>query len=504
MTFSLLSLAIFGITAAIIYKNARKGYKHGLSRSLIRLATLLFCAVFSSVLSVWLAKLCGDLIFPTVLRLRWLKILSVKLTMLQEVVHLLLNMLLSLIFYLPLFYLMRLLVSCLFRLITKIAMGKAGARAKKIVYYLSEDAPYYVRSDRSWGAVVGVLSGLIVSIVVFMPLTGLLKTGQSVADVLENMDEIPAVTKIEESKGMKLLDRYADDASSTILYSCGGKVLYNLTVRTSMYGQTTYLNKEIDTIKAIDVWEIKEEMQDSTTITAQNAQMLEDALDDAQPSLALKLLMTDVVQEASEKWLGHEAYFGVERPSLGKYEAMDDFLDTILYICSTTSVETCDADMRTVINIIELMYDYPVLFDNNDYVTFIREFAESDAIQRLEEELSKNPRMDKAYLVVDDLMMNVIAREVQKNKYTPEQRSRLYRGLADALRDSQHLGGSVKTLAISRSVSEQFSTYGLYLPEQLEERVARSLSENIAVDDTLSEREIEEYFSQIAKPAKNY
>ena len=229
MTFTLLSVVIIGVTTAIIYKQTRKGYKHGLSRSLTHLATLLCCAIFSAPISTLLAKLVGKLLFEWLSKKGLFDFMDGALERLDMVAQLLLTMILSVVLYLPVFLLVKFLMIRLFRLLTGImlARSKRGVK-KKEPQYLSEEAPFYVRHDQKIATGVGAFTGLLIAVVLFMPLIGILETTD---DIVDTVVEMTHNETLPEKEAVKLLDKYANDAGATVMRACGGRVLYDMTAR---------------------------------------------------------------------------------------------------------------------------------------------------------------------------------------------------------------------------------------------------------------------------------
>lgn len=493
MSFSLLSVAIFGITAATIYRQTRKGYKHGASRSLISSATLIFCAVFSSVISVLLAKIFGTPISELLRTLGLFDILPSDLSMLSEALVLLVMMLIPLILYLPIFYLLKALVSWIIRIVCAAMTKKTVSRGS--AEFFSEDTPFYVRKDKHIGAVIGAISGLITAIVVFMPLSGLLKTGNEILGIVkQNTSE----TGYSLPSELDLIEHYSNDTAINVIHSCGGGTLYDLTTRASVHGYSTNLNKEIKVLKEIDVTKITQEFQATGTDG-----ILETARSYSRKSLALKLLMTEVIKGASTSWLEGNAYLDVPRPSLGNYKAIDDFFDSVLYVCTSTSVKTIDDDLETVISLVELIGEYQSLFFQNDYTTFMKEFVEGNALQRIEDILSRNPHMQQLGLQLDSVVMNVVAEELASSKYADGSADRIYKSIASVLSDARGLRDSVKITAIANSLTESFEENGIYMPVQIQNRIATILSKNLQSGETVNIEDVEALFTQFTEDYVN-
>ena len=502
MSFSLLSVTIIGISAAIIYKEIRKGYKHGLLRSLINLATLIFCAVFSSIVSTIVASMVGDALLKVLTKQGVIDALVSPFSLMVGVAEMLAKMILSLILYLPIFYTMKSIISRPIKIVCAIIAKKWSLKRRKNSppEYLSEDAPFYIVHDKKIGAAVGVLSGFILAIIVFMPLMGLLNSTTDVLDVAQEFAEIPA---LEEAEWVKLVDKYSNDISGTVLQACGGRGLYNLTARTTIQGQTTYLNKEIEVIRSLGIKKLMNEAQEAGSFGADNIQMIEKLVDGLDESLAMKLLMTNFLSDAAESWMGYQPYLGIERPHLATNRAVDEFLDSVLYVCSTTTIKTYDADVRTIISLIKIFGENQEAFNTNDYQVIMETFVEGGLLYSIEEELYKNPHMNLVNLAIDDLIINMIADELDSGSYSLETKEILYKGIASVMNDARGLTGSAQTTTIGSGVGEHFEEQGVYLPENLENRIGEILSSNVAGADSgqLTEDDIAAFFAAYLQSA---
>ncbi|MBO5682472.1 MAG: hypothetical protein J6S10_00685, partial [Clostridia bacterium] len=154
MSFSLLSVAIMAITAMVLYKEIKKGYRHGLSKSLINLSVLLFCAVFSSILSVWIAKLVTKIIWNLLESAES----EIEILLFPGFVGMMLSIFLAILLYIPLFYMLKFGLSCFIRVVMK-SKVKAVQTIKydKAPIYPSEDSSLRIVNDKIFGAIVGAL-----------------------------------------------------------------------------------------------------------------------------------------------------------------------------------------------------------------------------------------------------------------------------------------------------------------------------------------------------------
>ena len=276
--------------------------------------------------------------------------------------------------------------------------------------------------------------------------------------------------------------------------ACGGRVLYDMTARVSYEGHSTYMNKEIKIIREMNIVDRLKEFKATGQLSVSNTDMIYGLLEELEKSLCLKVMMTEFLKGASESWMLYEPFFGVDRPSLGNYRAIDDLFDSILFVCSTTNLDSYDGDVKTILNLVGILSEYQSIFDNSDYDSFMKEFVEGDALERIETELSKNPRMSALNAAVDGVIMNLIATELSGLEYNSIDSPEIYAGIADILNSTRGLEGSVKMTAVANGVSESFAEHNVYLPPAMEDRVASILVNNVQTDEMLTEESVKEFF----------
>ena len=492
MTFTILSLAILAILAAILYGEIRRGYKRGLTQSALRLANLLVSAFLAAVFSVLLGTMIGNILVEIMGETIFWAEISSNIGVFSASLGIILNMLLSLVLYLPFFFGLRAAVDLALKLILRVLLKKRSKSERRAPQYLSEDEQFYVKKEKRIGAALGALSGFVLTVLIFMPITGLVKSGDLIMDTFRAQTESAAA---EDAKGEQLLDRYANDFSGTVLYACGGEAVYNMTTQTWYKGHGTYLNKEIRTIGEANLLAARDRFKGAGGIRAENVPEVEATLEEFDNSLILRFLMADVVRNASVRWSDNRSYFGLEKPSFGSHTALDDFMNSILLACTTTTIDTYDADVQTILNLITIFGEYPELSSSGDYDSFVDGFVEKGGVIRVEDELRRNPHMDTVTFSVDDLILDVIAEELKQERFTDEIKSRLYANIADTLRDSSGLSGSAQSVAVSNGIAEHFEEAGLRVPESLNSELSDILIKNlIASGDQVTDVDVENLF----------
>ena len=495
MSFTLFSVVIFVITAAIIYMQVRWGYKHGMSKSLINLAILFSCAFFASLIAVGIASICGAPILNLAKNIGIYKFVEKNFGSFIPAIVVVLKMIASLILYLPVFFILRSVASLAAKIIYKIFVKKSS---KKKPRYLSEDEALYVKKDKHIGAWLGVVSGFILSVVIFAPLVGALKTADGIVDIIKTNTDIPA---IENSKELALLDKYSNDFSGTVINACGGAVLYDMTTGTSYSGQSTCLNREIGYLKSIDLIGTKSKLAEGGGLTVDGITELEPVLNTVNESLVLKLMVSEIVKDASASWINREAYMGMERPSIGTHKAMENFLDQMLYVCSTSTFDTYDDDVRTLLNLLKLFQKNESLITAGDYDTLVYSFTDGGFLHQVEAELDKNPHMLLVKFAINDMIMDVVAEEIiDTSKYSDVARNMLYREIAAALSDTQGLSGATRNNTVSSYLSDSFDNFGVDVPQNINDRIASVLAEKVpTMDGRVTDKEVKKFIDECVK-----
>lgn len=489
MSFSLLSVLILAITATVTYREIKKGYRHGLSKSLVNLSILIFCAVFTSLVSMWIAKLFGKLV------LKWMESgLNGVASLFPGLIGALISIIISILLYIPIFYILKAVFTALVRIIMRSSTQKLKkSQEVRAPIYSSENVPLHVAKDKHLGAAIGAISGIIISIVVFMPLVGCLKSTYNLLDVMAQ-DEIAIVNA--ESETLGVIGKYANDASGTVLYYCGGNVIYDLTTRIHTYGYYTCLNDEIESLKDTKFIDIAKDLYEEEETTKDNLAIIEELLDEVSDHVFLRLITTDIVKNLSSSWLEDEPFMGLARPDFGNYSEVDSVFNAAFVVCSNTTMEYYDEDIRTIISLISILNESPLFVEGRDYKRFMQVFVESDIVRQLDTELDKNPRMTSVKRAVDNLFIEIISSELKTEKYSEQKKNLFYKEIAAVLNNNKKLSGSVQKLSIKGGVSDAFDRCGVYLPEELEDRVADMIVESLLNDDNLTEKSVEEFFNK--------
>ena len=469
LKYIILILAFFNV-----FFQARKSYKRGLSKSLIKLSITVFCAFMAAVVAILIASFTEELSLNLLNQLGVYQAVEDSIGSAAAVTIILFNMLLSMELYLPSYVILRVIAEIVCAIIYKVLVK---APKKKEMAYLSENEESYVKRNKTLAAAVGVCSGIIVTLISFMPIVGALKTVEHVVDTVDHMAPDMA---LGENEIVEELNYYADDAAVNVLYICGGRLLFDLSTTTIFAGEITNLDKEITAINNIDLEELQQILSSISSMDEKSARSISQFLDRINESVILREMLVAVVKDSTSAWLEGNAYMGIERPNFDQHAAVDVFVDEVFYVFSTSTNATIKGDINTIVNISMILNGSEGLFSSGDYDAVIKAVVEDGILNKIKEELNKNSHMKTVAYAVDELVMSIVADEIQNTlEFTDSQSEELFEEIADILTSTAHLKGSAKTTAVSNYVKECLDSYGVPVPPELEDIVATILISGI-------------------------
>ena len=491
MLITTISAIVFIIMGIIIYKHVKRGYKRGVSFSLISLSTVLFSVFFGALISIAIVSSVTDSVIEMLSEYPFYDSFVDTVMGFEGVIVLVFQMVATLVIYIPVFSLLRLIVGIVTLIVKKKLSGSLG---KSSTDYHKEDEELYVKRQRIIGASVGALTGFIISLVMLMPLVGCIKSADAVIDFVE---ELSGTEADEDNEIIGSLHKFSDDIAVNIVDACGGRMIFNFATTVGGYGGYTSFNRELKALSEIDIEEVTELF--ATIGTGEDAKAaLESLIDRLGSSAAFEIILVDSISGASAAWLNNSDYLGVPRPSFGNYNAIDTFLDELLYVCSSTDRTTIRADLRTLVGISSILAEKQEMFSDGDYDTIIADFVSGGLIKELKAELQKNSHMYTVAYALDSLVMAVVAEEIQNTvKYSSEACEALFDEIASILSSTSDLSSSVRVSAVSESIRESLEEYGMQVPEELNEQIAQQLIEGVEdFDGEVRYEQVQEYFEQ--------
>lgn len=493
MHFTSLSAVVIFVMILTVFKYAVSGYKKGLSKALIGLGATLFAVFFGAVVSIWLVGLFGDGVLEWVKEYAFYYDLCDLIMGYEEVLDLVVKMVFTLIAYLPVFYILR----SLFLLVVFIFMKKKShdkSRAGKGYYKECED--YYVKKNKTIAAAVGMLGGFIISVVCLSPLSGGMRAASAILDFAENLS---GSEELSEDEVVSSIHYFADDYCLASVGGMGGNMLFNFATTVGNGDERTNLYRELDALANIDI-ELLEKVISDIGNGKKSTRSLNKVIEMIESSRIIEMIFAEMISSAADSWLEDEDYLGMEKPRFGDHRAIDSFVNELLYVCKSTNTETVSADITTLVNVSNLFAVHDDIY-SGDYESIAGILWNDGLVDDIRAELSKNPHMNTALMAVDDIVMTVIAEEIVDIDYSEIDREVLYSEIASILTSTADKSGTQRVTAVTAIVQESLYDYGIQVPDDINEDIARKLVEEIEVyDGMVTIDNVREFFDGYAFP----
>ena len=489
MSFTSLSIIIFSLVALTMFIHIRKGYKKGLSTSVTNLCVIMVSAVLGAFLAMLIGLLLPDSLVELLLD-STVGDMTGNMAGLENAIAILVRMIFTLLLFIPCFFTVRLFIA----VPVKIVLAVVSSRKDSNVDYRGENEDLYVKDHKITGALIGALAGFVMSVICQAPLVGVISAVTQSVDFVEDA----AGEEFIDSDIMDSIDYLSDDFSVAVIYSCGGKTVFNFATSTVVDGDMVCLNDELEAIYSIDIDEFSALLEFDSS-ASENSRRIKNLVAKIDESKIMKLAFVDTVKGLSTAWLQNSDYMGVSRPSIGSDSAVNDVIDQLLLVCSTTDSAHIIADITTLVNISSLFADYKEVFNHGSYEDVVNLIVSESLLDRAKAELNKNPRMAKVSSTLDDVLMQIIAEEVCDSGYLEEDRDVFYDEIASILSSTAHLSGTGRLNKVVEQVKIAFSGYGVYVPDELYEQISKQLIEDIdTFGSDVTYEDIYEYFENLA------
>ena len=203
MRFTEFSFIIIALTSINVYFQAKKGYRQGLSKTLIRLSIIVFCAFAAAALAMLAASFAEKPLMDLFKETDAYYTIEETLGSGIDVLSVLFNMLFPMLAYLPVFFVLKLICDLIVSIIYKAFTKESRGRSQN---YFSESEDRYVKENRGISAAVGVFVGFVLSAILFMPFVGSVKTANHLIVAVDRL--VPDID-IADSEIVEEIDYYA-------------------------------------------------------------------------------------------------------------------------------------------------------------------------------------------------------------------------------------------------------------------------------------------------------
>ncbi len=428
MAFSLFSVILILCVGAAVFVEVVRGMKRGFARAALGLAAILLSAIGALAGAVWVSRLVAAPLSSWLIELLGTRIEEIAeyrelLPELDSIVTALLDMLLGPLLFLAFFMLLRLLARIVLHGLASGYARPAPADPRRPAKhaalgsptcpdYEGADGSWFRRHDRALGGVLGAVAGLLVSICLFSPLTGMLRVTATAYDGLNDMGLKWKMLRIDQQKLDRALSPFLDDVVIRTLGALGGQALYDATSSSTLNGETIVLQEELEAgmVIAADAVDVMKILRRSGRSNEEQAASLKTLGEHIDTSCVMRVVAADFIKGASGQWLEHEQFLTVKRPECGMF--VDPLMDYLLsFLHENADPDYVSEDISTMLGIYFIALDNGLL-DNPDTEELMLLLGEGSVLDDIYAELEHNPRMTGLVNQLTTATMQIMARAI--------------------------------------------------------------------------------------------
>ena len=467
MSITLLTPILILFASALSAVNAIMGYKHGMIRAAINFA----CVAGSAFLGALISMLIGIVSNGGILRYmeRWgILVANAEYGIFTDIVKTVAVMLFCSVVFIPVFLIVFVVAKII---VTLVRNSKETHPEASEDSYLSENATFLEKNNNRFGALVGVFCGIFISIALMSPFTGILTSIPGLISIIEEADDSGT---LEISEELYVAREYSDDLMVLTFDALGGGLIFDMTTTTYCYGESTNISSEVRAMKNIKFEEISDALKNIMSSGANSSKQFQKLLNSTKESVFARVLILTSIRDMATSWLDGEDYPGVDRPDLPDNEVLDRFVDEVLEILSTTTLDTMDKDVKSLMSLCNIVNEYSALFEDGSYEEIVDSLLSGDMIAELNAEIKANPRMAPLKQAVENIIMHTFAEEL--DKCSANTKSSVFARIATALTSTSDITDSTARVeSLSEQIGEAFSEYELYASEELVKKISTRL-----------------------------
>ena len=474
--FQYVTIGLLAVIALFVIVNVVKALIRGLKKTIGTLIAIVLSAVIAAIITFIIcsptsALFAKGMAFVESLLPELAEIFAIE--GLEEAVSHYALMIAAPFFFVSVYAVVSLIVSIIVSIVIKIICGKKGVDNKR----------------RLAGAGVGLICGLLVSILILMPVVGTITLVTSLEDtsLMESAGDSADTAELEA-----ILTDASDSKLIQILNKVGCGPLYDMFASSKFDGEKIYLKNDIGAIVA---------MVDNATVLgvdiSQYSQEQIDALDGIVTSLDTSPLLKNVAaglfSTAAEKWLAGESFIGIEGFSVG--ELLDPLVDKMLLIMTTSDKDNISADLETMKDIFAILIENDMLNMEGDQDT-LDKLSESGVIGELIVVVNKNERMAPLADEITLLSIRTLASNLGLPADSQENYDNLMNSIAGILNDSKN--DTDRAEAIKPQLKETFEKYGIKVSGEASDNITESIIADLGGLEGVTADDVQEFFTVYA------
>lgn len=350
-------------------------------------------------------------------------------------------------------------------------------------------------AKRLGGMGVGVVTGLLVSLFMLVPVIGSIMVG---ADAVETLGILEAVNETEaEASAEEDLEEEADAETVSLAKAYSGfkylgyELLYDGLANETYYGEKIYLRKDVHVLVTL-IDELGNVGSDFSSMDKEKVDEINSVLDTLEELPLIRGIISGIVSDATESWANGETYLGLEKISAG--EVFDPIIDTILEILATTNKDVIVSDIRTVVNVFGVLADHGMLEEGEESEDMLDKINDGAIISDMLNVIGENERMYPLADEVTRLGLRTLASALGIPDDADERYNALMDKIASVMNDTYGIAPGERYNAVADGLKSAFSDYGVEVSGEALESVAEGILADLGDEGYVEGSDVKEFF----------
>lgn len=382
------------------------------------------------------------------------------------------------------YYVSMFLAPIVFFAVFLVALVLLSIIAMIVVKFIAKQKDFSKVTKRLGGLGLGALCGILISMLVLMPVVGLLDIGAKVGETEKLSPELvgPEISA--------LLDEASDDVALKFMnIYCGW--IYDGLASANFKGETVSL--EDDAVALICVLtEIENFASGDDGFGQKQVDALNTIIDSIDKSPILRDTLASLLSEMATTWLEGGEFMGISKMEGG--ELLDPIIDKILGVIAESNKDNISADMKTLTGILGLFVKHDMFANSGDYKALLKTMGGEGVITELISVSNANPRMSFISDDITKLSVKALASTIGIPEDEDERYDLLMNEIADALNSSKDMAYEERLVAVEADVAEALLDYGVEVEGQASLDIAGSIIEDLGQKDKVSATDVSEFF----------
>ena len=347
---------------------------------------------------------------------------------------------------------------------------------------------------------LGLLQGLAVIAILFLPLSGYLSIAQPTVDGLVEQEvlnaENPAIGKVQS-----VIDEMEQAPVLNLYRTLGGQKLTDSMMEMQVAGMEVKIEEELDAILGVVV-QISDlsgtEMANYGTKEAEIIQNIGESFDD---SKLLAPIVGDILYAATDAWLNGEEFLGVAKPNMGEAtELFGPFSDALLEVLHDDAKDAAllQADIQTMAEVIATLVRHEVFANLNNTDALLTTLGGEGVVKSLINTLGANPSTKRLIPEVTNLGVRAIGQALNMPADVEAVYGELMNDVADALNQVASLPADQQTEALSVRLDTAFDEAGVAIDDEVLDFYSTSMLHDLVENnpaDEVTSADVQAFFA---------